>query len=176
MDDRKLLSLIKKDPDAGMEKLLTLYSGYVFAVVKSRLDGVCDSAETEDCVSDVFISFYERLGSFNENGASIKNYLCVLARNIAVDCYRKKQKTVLLSDEEAETEDVSAEALERVTASELVEKIEALGRPDSEIIIRKYWYGETSEKTAKALGMTPAAVDTRRHRAVLKLKTMLEEE
>jgi RNA polymerase sigma-70 factor (ECF subfamily) len=52
--------------------------------------------------------------------------------------------------------------------------IEALGEPDSSIIFRKYYYGESSETIAKRLNMTESAVNTRTHRALKKLRELLE--
>ena len=51
--------------------------------------------------------------------------------------------------------------------------IKNLGEPDSSIIFRKYYYGESSEKIAEILDMTPSNVDTRAHRAIKKLREML---
>ena len=38
MEDNKLLRLLHKDPNAGMEQLMNQYTGLVYAVVKSKLD------------------------------------------------------------------------------------------------------------------------------------------
>ena len=62
MEDKKLLRLLHKDPNAGMEQLLNQYTGLVYAVVKSKLDvSFYVSAELEDCVADVFSKFYTEL-------------------------------------------------------------------------------------------------------------------
>ena len=37
MEDKKLLRLLHKDPNAGMEQLLNQYTGLVYTVVKSKL-------------------------------------------------------------------------------------------------------------------------------------------
>ena len=39
MEDNKLLRLLHKDPNAGMEQLMNQYTGLVYAVVRSKLDG-----------------------------------------------------------------------------------------------------------------------------------------
>ena len=59
MEDGALIKLLHSDKNKGMEQVLKKYTGFVFAIVKSRLCEVCDSSEIEDCVSDVFIRFSE---------------------------------------------------------------------------------------------------------------------
>ena len=48
--------------------------------------------------------------------------------------------------------------------------IEELGEPDSSIIFRKYYYGESSKDIARAISMSVSTVDTRAHRALNKLR------
>ena len=53
MEDTKLLRLLHKDPNAGMEQLMNQYAGLVYAVVRGRLaDSLYVSSDIEDCVAD----------------------------------------------------------------------------------------------------------------------------
>lgn len=82
MEDNKLLRLLHKDPNAGMEQLMNQYTGLVYAVVKSKLDdSYYVSSDIEDCVADVFSKFYAELSDYDPKISSIKTYLCVIARN-----------------------------------------------------------------------------------------------
>ena len=84
MEDNKLLRLLHKDPNAGMEQLMNQYTGLVYAVVKSKLDdSYYVSSDIEDCVADVFSKFYAELSDYDPKISSIKTYLCVIARNQA---------------------------------------------------------------------------------------------
>ena len=56
---------------------------------------------------------------------------------------------------------------------QLLETIRSLGEPDSQIIFRRYYFGQKSKEIAADLGMTPGAVDTRLSRALGKLRSML---
>lgn len=51
--DRKLLELIKKHPNKGMNLLMNEYGGLIFHVVKKRLLNNMD--DIEECVEDVFV-------------------------------------------------------------------------------------------------------------------------
>ena len=56
----------------------------------------------------------------------------------------------------------------------LLEAVKSLGSPDSEIIVRKYYMGESSKEIAEKLSLTVNAVDTRTSRALKKLRSIIE--
>ena len=180
MVDNKLLRLLHKDPNAGMEQLMNQYAGLIFAVVMSKLaDYDCVSSDIEDCVADVFSNFYTGLSRYNPNISSIKSYLCVIARNHATNVAKKHSflKRVSLDDQDAflqVADDVTldSELDEDEFRARVIKAVEDLGDPDSSIIFRKFYYGECSKDIAKALGLTVSNVDTRTHRVLNKLRKM----
>ena len=179
MDDAKLLRLIRKDPSAGMEQLMDQYAGLIYAVVRGRLAGsYCLSTDIEDCVADVFCEFYAALERYDPTLSSIKSYLCVLARHKAIDLLRKRARQsgdisldgeVQIADDDI---DIESELEERELVREVFDAIKALGEPDTSIIVRKYYLGESSAEIAKALDLTVSNVDTRAHRALNKLRNL----
>ncbi len=180
MDDKKLLRLLRKDPNAGMERLMNQYAGLVYATVKGRLaDSDYISSDIEDCVAEVFVKFYTALSDYDSSISSIKTYLCVIARNNAINLANKNlQKPVVSIDDEDSFLQIADEFLieRRIEEDELrrevIKAIEALGEPDSSILFRKYYYGQPSKDIAKAVGLTVENVDTRTHRALRKLRKM----
>ncbi len=179
MEDKKLLSILQKDPSDGLERLMDQYAGLVYAVVKGKLSGsCCVSSDIEDCVSDVFSEFYTELSKYDPNISSIKSYLCVLARHRAIDVVRKREKQrgdVSIDDEEQllqipDDQTVDGALVEKELRREVFSSIKELGAPDSDIIIRKYYLGQSSKEIADALKLTVSSVDTRAHRALAKLR------
>ena len=180
MEDKKLLQLLQKDPSEGMEQLMHRYTALLYTVVKGKLQGAYFvSSDIEDLVADTFSEFYLTLDRYDPSVSSIKSYLCVLARNNAVDLLRKRQK---------QRGDVSVEegllslAQECSIESELAEKelrqavmaaIKALGYPDADILWRKYYLCQSAKEIAEALKLSVSVVDTRTHRAVTKLRKHL---
>ena len=67
---------------------------------------------------------------------------------------------------------LESELAESELRRELIEAVKALGEPDTSIIIRKYYLGESSRTIADALNMSVSSVDTRTHRALNKLKNL----
>ncbi len=174
MKDEKLLELLRTDPNAGMDVLIGAYSGLVFAVVRARLSAVCDSSEIEDCVTDVFLNFQKGLGAFVPR-SSVKNYLAVIARNTAAMYLRNRIKTAPIEEDGFVIEipdggDIAEEAAEKQLLESIWEEIKLMGHPDSGILIRKYYFGQSSKKIAADLGMKVSNVDTRAHRAIEKLR------
>lgn len=180
MEDSKLLRLLYKDPSAGMEQLMDQYAGLVYAVVKCKLaESLCVSTDVEDCVADVFSEFYTELDKYDMEISSIKSYLCVLARYHATDVARKRarQCSVSLDIEDSLlqiADDVSVEGdfAEDELRREVLSAVKKLGEPDSSIIIRKYYFGESSKEIADVLKLTVSNVDTRTHRALNKLRKL----
>ena len=180
MEDNKLIRLLHKDPNAGMEQLMNQYTGLVYAVVKAKLDDhSCVSSDIEDCVADVFSKFYVELFKYDPAISSIKSYLCVIARNHAINIAKKRNfmKSISLDDEESTLQIADDLIIDRDLAEdelrrEVIKAIEDLGDPDASILFRKFYYGESSKDIAKAVGMTVSNVDIRTHRALNKLRKM----
>lgn len=181
MDDKRLLTLLGDDPSKGMERLISCYAGLIYAVVRGRLAGCgCPSSDVEDCVADTFSEFYASMPKFDPERSSIKAYLCAVARNNASDILRKRGKQagdISLDDEllfeMADESTPEGDLARREQNKRIIEAVKSLGHPDTDIIFRKYYYGESSKEIAKALGLTVSNVDTRAHRALNKLKKLL---
>lgn len=175
MEDSKLLWLLRNDPNLGMEQLMNQYTGLVCAVIRSRFsDSLYVSSDIEDCAAEVFSKFYFELDNYKPEAASIKTYLCVMARNSAINLAKKRNRqqgnvtdTESISDDDIPIESDRDEAELR---KEVIRAVEKLGAPDSEIIFRKFYYGESSKEIAERLGLTVSNVDTRTHRALNKLR------
>ena len=180
MEDIKLLQLLHKDSSAGMEKLMDQYAGLVYAVVKGKLsESFCVSTDIEDCVADIFCEFYANIEKYDLSISSIKSYLCVLARYKATDVLRKRGRQCCVSLDDADSLlqiadefTVEGDFLEDELRREVLNAIKLFGEPDSSIIIRKYYFGESSKEIADALKMTVSNVDTRTCRALNKLRKM----
>ena len=178
MEDNKLLRLLHKDPNAGMEQLMNQYTGLVYAVVKNRLDdSYYLSSDIEDCAADVFIKFYNELSDYDPSISSIKTYLCVIARNHAINIAKKRslEGGISLDDtdsfhELADDLMIDSSLAEDELRRELIRAVEELGTPDSSIIFRKFYYGQSSKEIADAVGLSVSNVDTRTHRALNKLR------
>ena len=178
MRDEELLRLLKKDPERGMDILINEYSSLLYAVVKAKFqNGEYYSSDIEDCVSDTFTKFYLELDRYRLSKGSVASYLCVMARNRAIDVARKRGVELAHMRHEDETlfqiDDmllIGEELISEEIVSEIVSEISNLGYPDKEVIYRKFYLSQSSAQIAKALNISETNVNVRVHRVIKKLR------
>lgn len=182
MSDKELTALLRDNPSAGLSELLCLYSGYVYAVVRSKLFKVASAEDIEECASDVFAVFYRQLAKLDLSKGSIKSYLMVIAKRKAIYIYRSlAAKHVQLEDIDDEffantlcSEDDITEALEEADERKaLIKAVNGLGEPDATIIYRRYYLGESVEETARRLHMSESSVVKHTRKSLEKLRVSL---
>lgn len=180
LDDQKLYSLLITNPGKGLAKVMDRYLAYVYAIVAGRLSGMCAGEDIEECVSDVFYELYRTRAQIDLGKGSLRTYLAVLSKRRAIDAFRRLQRTAdrLSLDEsafclEAEGAGVEQKIVNKETADCLIQGIKALGEPDSQIIIRKFYFGQTSKVIAQALGFKENTVNKKVSRGLEKLKSIL---
>lgn len=180
MTDTEWQQLMAQSPEKGRRALIDQYSGLVYAIVYSKLQGLGSREDVEDCVSDVFVKLFRSADGFHEEGGSLKAYISVIARHTAVDAFRRlsyqQSRTVSIEEETMlPASDDPVETVEkRMRAAQLWQCIRSLGEPDTSILIRQYFYEQTAKEIARALSMSAEAVQKRSLRARGRLRTMLE--
>ena len=177
MEDQKLLHLLREKPNEGLRQLIDRYGGLLYTVVRARLTGHDHlSSDVEECVADTVSSFYTHLDRYDPEIATIKTYLCVMARNRAVDLLRKNGnyknaiEAEYLDIQFSNGETPNGILEEKELRQAVFSAILSLQEPDSSILIRKFYLAESSKEIADALGLTASTVDTRANRALQKLK------
>ena len=179
LNDRELIAILRGDPNEGLRLLTSAYGALVFSVVRGGAPGASER-DLEECAADAITEFYFSLDSFDFSKGSVKAYLCMIARHNAVDLSRKAGRAARFEQPIGEDEEIgegeTAEEtfFEEEDKKELIAAVKALGPPDSEIIVRKFYFGQTAKEIARKLGITPGNVDVRVHRALKKLRIALE--
>ena len=182
--DKKLLELIKKHPNRGMKLLMNEYGGLVFYVVQKRL--VNNMNDIEECVSDVFIDFYSNINSVDLNKGSIKAFLVTIATRRAIDTYRRNsvhREVYSLDEEHSFIEYMLPDAnnnpeelaIQKNDEDRLLQAVESLGEPDSQILYRRYFMQQSVKEIAETLGMKSNSVSKRITRALSTLEERLGE-
>lgn len=177
MNDERLIGIVRSDPDRGMRIVAERYSGLVYSIVRGRLKGgVFCERDVEECVADTFAELYMDRDKFDPSRGSLKSWAAKLALHNAFDRLRRARREegknipVELAENALFTEPELEESFER---EELIRAVERLGKPDREIIVRKYFLGQSSKEIAERLRMTVSNVDTRTHRAINRLRKEL---
>lgn len=181
MTQEEILVLMKTDPEKGMVAVSGQYAALVWKVIWGKLSGICTSEDIEETVSDVFLDFYRKHGSVDLSKGSLASFLITLAQRRAIDEFRRvmRQKNIEKAmNEKSEVIFLQTEntVLKNEEREFLLGSILSLGEPDSTIIYRKFFYGETYSEIGNRLGLSENAVNKRYLKAIDKLSNMMKGE
>lgn len=175
MTDHELLKRMKQNKNKGLAVIIDIYSGLVYKIVSAVILPVGTKEDAEECVSDVFLTFYNHIDDVDLSKATVKGYLAVIAKRRAIDFYRKLKKqnesldfTDGITEPMHENVGISAE-----DKAELMKALKALGEPDCTIVKRKYILGETAREIGAHVNLSAEAVQKRLERSLVKLKIMM---
>lgn len=177
--DNELLYLLKTNPQKGLKILMNTYSGLVYAIVCNRLSGVCSAEDIEECVSDMFYEFYKNIDRVDLQKGSIKAFLSVIGKRKSIDVFRRAKninaQTVSFDDLFYEDKDANTQSdiIKSQEKAELIKEIKALGEPDAEIFIRKYYLYQSTKQISKDLKLKENTIDKKVSRGLAKLKEAL---
>ena len=155
MNDKKLLILLRSDPEEGLRKAIAEHGAAVNGVVRRVLRNA--SQEAEECCADVFVALWRHAEKLLSDAVPVRAWLLVTARNAAIDRWRKLTRREEFPLYEELTGD-----------SGLPENIS-----DLEAMLRKYYLLETSKEIAEALSLTEGNVNVRLSRGRERLKRQL---
>ena len=174
--DKELLSLLLQTPEQGLEIIMDRYMAFVYTIVYGKLSDICKKQDIEECVSDVFFEIYRTRSLIDLEKGSLKAYLAVVAKRRAIDVFRKHKgsaEEISLDEFDHDWFASKDSVTDNETSDILVDEIKALGEPDSQILIRKYYFGQSAKAIARALGLKENTVNKRASRALAKLKEAL---
>ena len=173
--ESQLLSLLRNQPERGLTEIMAVYTSYVYTIVHGRLSENFPKQDIEECVGDVFYELYRTRASIDLDKGTLKAYIAVVAKRLAIRVFRRGRKhTGVLSINEVESDYYCDDGVsDRETRTLLLNEVELLGEPDSQIMLRKFYYGQSTKMIAAALGLKPNTVDKRVSRALAKLKQEL---
>lgn len=180
MTQEEILALMKSDSDKGMEAVTKQYTALVYKIVLNKLSSLCSQEDIEEIVSDVFVELYRKYETIDFSKGSLTAFIMLLAQRRSVDAFRKAVKNknayTVLSEDISDTDTIFTEDIIMKTEERnlLFDSILELGEPESTIIFRKYYFGETFAEIGKRLSMSANAVNKRYLRSIEKLSLMMK--
>ncbi|MHA1566416.1 MAG: RNA polymerase sigma factor [Alphaproteobacteria bacterium] len=164
------------------------YAGRMLAVCRRILG---DREEAQDCVQDAFLNAYRNMAQF-EGRAAVGSWLHRIVVNVALTRLRRRRwaKEEPLESATSSFDAEGCRIVDRALSLHLAEAVfehhqhrtlmhrailDLPARLRSVLVLRDI-EGYSTAETADALGLTPAAVKVRLHRARLLLKQELEAE
>jgi RNA polymerase sigma-70 factor (ECF subfamily) len=146
----------------------------VFAYVATLLR---DGGAAEDVTALAFERAFRKSKSFDSRRGSERAWLFGIARNAALDELRKRKRTAHLT---ADPEDVAAqpdeEADRALRRAAVRTALAALPSRDREVVALKFHAGLDNAELAAVLGVSVSNAGTRLHRALTKLREILDDQ
>ena len=168
--------LFRRSEDEAYRALFDEYGDYVYTIVYSKLHNSGSREDIEECVSDVFAKIFFSYDTSAEYSGDMKEYIGTIAKRTAVDAFRRTStyQNRISGDEDAmlgisSDNDIEKDSDAAEVQTILMREIEALGEPDSTIIIQKFYFDRNSNEIAEMLSMKASAVRMRCKRAMSRL-------
>lgn len=176
LNDEKIITDIKNRSEVAINEIITKYSKLLWSVAEAVLSRIGSVQDVEECVADTFIYLWEHPEKFNHQRGKLKTWLSIVARTQAVNRYREitKRNTLPLEDTDfIDQLSVVDAVLEAETRKALLAAVNALGEPDREILIRRYYYNQKPKEIALALDMSVKQINNRLYQTKRRLREML---
>jgi RNA polymerase sigma-70 factor (ECF subfamily) len=142
----------------------------VFGYVATLLH---DRAAAEDVTALAFERAYRKRKSYDPRRGSQRSWLFGIARNAALDELRRQKRTAPLEAEPIAPEDDLDRALRRAAVRTALAELPARER---ELIALKFHAGLDNSELADVLGVSVSNAGTRLHRALNKLREILDDQ
>jgi RNA polymerase sigma-70 factor (ECF subfamily) len=183
-DEALYKGLVAREARA-LEALIRRYSREMSYFIRIVLEGVGTLQDAEECANDLFIAAWREIDSYDAARASLRTWLTMRAKYIALDKRRQVQRRhagVISLDGERKTSsgesnssevpalylsDNSMEGLveQQERREELEGALNELNSLDRRLVLMRYFQLTPTEQICAETGLTRQAIDTRLWRA-----------
>lgn len=171
MDDQMILLQFQLRSEQALVETRTRYGAYCRGIAMAILNDINDSAEVEN---DVLLKAWNTIPP--QNPRSLRSYLGMLSRQLAIDRWRGRKGEFALSLEELgeviPSTDRRVEQLDLRDA--LNDFLRSLPKKDRRIFLQRYWYASPIAQIAAEAGLREGAVKMRLSRMRERLRKYLE--
>lgn len=162
---------------SGSDQALTaLYNHYFERIYRFIFYRVSHKETAEDLTEDVFVKLFAKLKDLEQTGA-FEGWLFQIARNLVIDYYRSKKQTIAIEDVENTLEyetnivDVVNLQTEQIVFIKLLKEL----APEQQQVIKLKFLEELDNSViAQMLNKTEGAIRVIQHRAIAKLKELID--
>jgi RNA polymerase sigma-70 factor (ECF subfamily) len=174
-DSRLLERAREYDPQA----LAAIYDAYAEPIYRYLYRFVGDAAQAEDLTSEVFTKLLQVLNTRRAPCEKLQGWLYRVAHNLAVDWWRKQARQVHTSLQEELISDGASPAAvveTRLVLQQLRAAIAQLTPDQQRVILLRFGEGYKIAEVAHLMGKSVGAVKVLQHRAVKRLRKLLDRE
>lgn len=178
MLEPELLASARQGQAAGWEAIVGRNQEAVFRLAYLLLS---DSAEAQDVTQETFIRAYQALGRFDAS-RPMRPWLLRIAANLARNRRRALgryffalQRALRAEPEAGKQPSVEALSAQDFESQSLWQAVRRLARPDQEVVYLRFFLELPEAEMAAALDTAPGTVKSRLHRALKRLRAVIEE-
>lgn len=168
-------------PSSDPQAFTDLFDRYAQPIFRHCYFHVRNAQMAEDLLQETFVRTWEYLAT-GKHISNEKAFLYRTASNLIVDEIRrmKRRPTVTLDEELEKTcaspHDVASEVYGEMERQRLFALLDRIGEPYRSLLILRYVDHCPPREIAQILGRSPAVISVQLHRAIRKLRSLLEHE
>ena len=178
LSDETLAARVAQGDTVAFE---TLYDRYAARVLGICLRITGDPALAEELLQETFWRVWQRAVSYEPGRGSFTGWLFRIARNLAIDAYRRNRTRphAIAGSRDAEPildripdldSNVPEQAQSRLDALQVQNALAILPRPQRQVLEMAYFYGLTRHEIAEATGEALGTIHTRARLGLQKLR------
>ncbi len=168
------------DRDAT-ERLLAAIRIPVTRYCRARMGESIGLLTPDDVTQDVLLAVFKALPRYRPGETAAMAFVYGIARNKVVDAFRaagrdRSDPSDSLPDTMSDLPGPEAAAVLGTEVGELRRLLDQLSEPHREVLVLRIALQLSAEETARIVGSTPGAVRVTQHRAMTKLRALLDAE
>jgi RNA polymerase sigma-70 factor (ECF subfamily) len=182
VSDEVLASQVAQGDAAALESLYDRHSSTVLALT---LKVVGDQPAAEDVLQETFWRVWRSASTFQPQRGSFTGWLFRIARNLAIDAYRRRtvRPAEFVETDDADSildrmpdpdVDVAEQAQSLFKNRQVREAMASLPHSQRQVIEMAYFYGMTRHEIAKTTGEALGTIHTRARLGLQKLREELD--
>lgn len=182
--DNDIVELLKARDQRSIEWIAQRYEKLIRYIAVTILRD--RETSVEECINDVYLKLWTHGAGYDFEKASFKTYLKAITRNTALNYLRKLRRLEELEGmDEADTiqseyidysQNLEQKVIFQEEVSVLNRIITSLRKKDRELVLRRFYYLQSTRQIAGAMGMSENAVDSKLSRLRKKMKKQYDRE
>jgi RNA polymerase sigma-70 factor (ECF subfamily) len=174
-DERKLI-LEAKGGEA--EAFGRLYDYYLPAIYRFILLKVSQREEAEDLTHQVFLKAWTGISGYSEKGLPFSSWLYRIARNLVIDSYRRSRPVISIDEEFVSEKLIFKPNIlsidDKKDIALIMSLLKQLKDIERDVIIMRFVEDLSVKEVSEATNKSEGAVKLIQHRAIKRLKELLE--
>ena len=174
-DEEYLVGLLNRDEEV-LGKLMDTYTKLLWTVGSKYLNHQLNmtTQDIEELVSDVFIRLWNNPKGFDPSKGTLKTYLCMMTRGMALNKMKQQSKNITVELEDNITATLTSEE-SKLDWSVFYDAVMTLEEPMREIIIKRYFYEMKPKEIQEKTGYDSKLIDNKLYQGKKQLQKQFQE-